>query len=892
MKKRFLLLTLLLVLGFVLVACSGGGLFGDDDDAWKTARLEQMTIDRCTYRVGEQIRVHATYSPDEWNLAPDGSEFEVERLSGYVYFTEQDRMVKVDEVGNSSTFGFSLGAHEALTTEDIVVYIAYCTHDTPHDGFEGDLVSDGKRISCQTPIATTAEEFIKYVTESESSNRSTTFALGADIDLGGMAWTPVEYNNATIWGMGHTVSNFTITATAAQNVGLFSTFAGTVRDLNIADVTINARGEGQNVGIFAGTLKHENEHHNTGTTVLQNVTVAGEINASYYNNVGGLAGCSNGVVLKNCKSEATVTGNTAVGGICGKVTLIDYSSTGKKLSADQELLDCVNLGSVGGKQNVGGVVGHLVTAASGVSVKGLVNNGAVTGTTSVGGVFGTVQGVNALWDLVNNGTVTGALGGSQTGGVCGYAEGTKYFYYCENTADINGVKYVGGIVGNAPAATLECEGVANNNTITGTSYVGGFAGACELVISAVNNGTVTTTGISSDGYAAVGGIAGTCKGALNCKNNADIAIAVRGDYVGGIAGLIYLLDSNKLVGNENIGEISGVGTCSYVGGLAGFLSTNATGSAVYTVSDNKNSGRIGGVNHVGGLFGEISAQAYISVSLLTNRGEVTATGNNVGGIVGKARRLTEISFCENKADITGTNYVGGIAGYAAGTVIKMGGVANYQTITGISYLGGVAGQAGAIYDAVNSGTISVVGLPELGDSYVGGIVGYGAALLNCINNSDITVNGAGNFVGGLAGLASVEGVIDCIVNCVNNGNVTSGGNFVGGIAGRLYSAPPSGKYEETHQVKNNENNGTVSGANVVGGLFGCVLGTNETIRDCAWCGYTTYYKRFEIKLCSNNGAVTGSSYVGGIVGVSTYLNNADTLADTNQNLYGDYHGKE
>ena len=888
MKKRFLLFALLLLLSLALIACSGGGLFGDDDDDWKTARLEQMTISKCTYRVGESIYVSAIYSPDEWNLAPDGSEWDNERLSGYVYFTEQERMVKVDEVSNMSTFGFTLGAHEALTTEDIIVYIAYCTHDTPHEGFEGDLVSEGKRVSCQTPIATTAEEFIQYITEPENSNRSTTFALGADIDLGGMAWTPVEYNNATIWGMGHTVSNFTITATSAQNVGLFSTFVGTVRDLNIADVTVNARGEGQNVGIFAGMLKHENEHHNTGTTVLENVTVKGEITAAYYTNVGGLAGCSEGVVLKNCKSEATVTGNTAVGGICGKVTLIDYSNTGKKLSAQEELLDCVNLGTVSGKQNVGGVVGHLFTAASGVAIKDLVNNGEVTGTTSAGGVVGYAQGVAEMWELVNNGAVTGTIGGTHTGGVCGSADGLKYFYYCENTADINGVKYVGGIVGYAPAATLECEGVANNNTITGTSYVGGFAGACELVISAVNNGTVTTTGISSDGYAAVGGIAGTCKGALNCKNNADIIISVRGDYVGGIAGLIYLLDSNKLVGNDNNGEVSGTGAGSCVGGIAGFLSTNATGSAVYTVSDNKNSGLVSGINNVGGLFGEISAQAYISLSLLTNRGEVTATGNYVGGIVGKAQNLTEISFCENKADVTGTHYVGGMAGYATDTVIKMGGVANYQTITGVSYIGSVAGLAGVIYDAINSGAIVVVGLPESGDSYVGGIVGYGSALLNCTNNSDITVNGAGNFVGGLAGLLLANST-ECLINCTNNGAISTEGNLVGGLVGRATCGAP-GAYHMTYVVRDCINNGEVSGNNVVGGIIGCVLGASGSHYDCPWCGPTTYYWQFEVKLCQNNSEITGVNAVGGIVGTQTLLSNAGALGDTNQTLFGEVLG--
>jgi len=873
MKKRMLLLiTLLLGACFLLAACNGG--FGDDDD-WKTVRIEQLTIESCSYELGEPIRVRFTSTPKEFNLDHEGGEWDSDRLLGYVYFTEQDKMVKV-ATGNYSFFGFNLEFDEnAPTTEDIIVYAAYCTHDTPHEGFEGDLVSEGKRIACQTPIATTAEEFIQYATEKDGKD-STTFALGADIDLGGMEWTPADYVDATLWGMGHTVSNFKITATGAQNVGLFSTLSGTVRDLNITDATITARGEGTNVGILAGLAKQEG-----GTARIINVTVDGEVNATYCENVGGLVGCSEGATFTNCTNYATVNGNASVGGLCGKATVNNYEN--KQISASESLVNCINFGVVGGKTNVGGVAGVLSTAVTNVTVSKNKSTGEVVGTSGVGGLFGKVQGVAILAELRNSATVVGGTMGEKTGGIVGDAEGVQSINYCENQGDVTGGKYVGGIVGYAPNAVLRADGIENDNAVSGISYVGGLAGYVGVVHSATNNGTVTTTGISENGWAVLGGIAGYCTGLLDCTNNADVGSAVKGDYVGGLAGLLYLSGSGKCNGNENNGAVSGMGTGT--GGIAGFMSTASGGSATYEISDNENNGAVSGVGYVGGLFGEVNAEAFIAVSYHKNNAEVTATDACAGGIVGRANRLTRISFCENHADVTGVNYVGGIAGNAAGTNIEMGGFVNANTITGLSHVGGVAGLAGVIENAVNNGELVVTGIHESGNTYLGGIAGECSAMLNCENNSNITVSGAGNFVGGLAGLVSA-GAADCIIDCTNHATVTTEGNIVGGIVGRLTSPAP-GTQNTTYAVRGCVNNGTVTGGNVVGGIIGCVLGTNATYRDCPWCGYTTYYKNFTVTLCTNNAEITGVNAVGGIVGTQTQLTNAGTLGDTNQTQYGE-----
>ena len=94
---------------------------------------------------------------------------------------------------------------------------------------------------------------------------------------------------------------------------------------------------------------------------------------------------------------------------------------------------------------------------------------------------------------------------------------------------------------------------------------------------------------------------------------------------------------------------------NYTGGIAGSLDGNASNCVNYAT--------VQGKEDVGGLFGYYSRTGN-SMTACANYGNVTATSNTVGGLVGYYSSGT-IQDCANYGNIEGTNNVGGMAGYVS-----------------------------------------------------------------------------------------------------------------------------------------------------------------------------------------------------------------------------------
>lgn len=91
------------------------------------------------------------------------------------------------------------------------------------------------------------------------------------------------------------------------------------------------------------------------------------------------------------------------------------------------------------------------------------------------------------------------------------------------------------------------------------------------------------------------------------------------------------------------------------GGIAGTLDGNAYNCLNYAT--------VQGIEKVGGLFGYYSREGN-SITACANYGNVTATSNTVGGLVGYYSSGT-IQDCANYGNIEGTYNVGGMAGYVS-----------------------------------------------------------------------------------------------------------------------------------------------------------------------------------------------------------------------------------
>ncbi len=158
----------------------------------------------------------------------------------------------------------------------------------------------------------------------------------------------------------------------------------------------------------------------------------------------------------------------------------------------------------------------------------------------------------------------------------------------------------------------------------------------------------------------------------------------------------------------------------YVGGIVGIENEYEN-----FISDCYNTGNISGEQRIGGITG--SNQGVLSNSF--NLGEISGTGNRVGGIAAWNSYGT-INACYNAGLVNGTNYVGGISGFNRSAITNS---YNLGAITGSDYLGGIAGYGfsysinGEIVCVIISSCFNVesitltVGSTSL---YVGGVVGY------------------------------------------------------------------------------------------------------------------------------------------------------------------------
>ena len=287
----------------------------------------------------------------------------------------------------------------------------------------------------------------------------------------------------------------------------------------------------------------------------------------------------------------------------------------------------------------------------------------------------------------------------------------------------------------APIGTLEApfsgsyKGADNSNKIVHLNMndaslpiAGMFA-----VISGADISYITTTGTVSNGNQeitvddngtsklvnAIGGIVGYSMYAgganatiTSCINKANVSKTADADKTGrmvGVAGIIGYAPYATVTYCENHGTIDGNGTSS-VGGISGYHGK--------PISYCKNYGTINGGS--GSATGGIAGSQYGNISYCANLAPVTATNNNLGGIVGSICASASVTYCYNAGEVIGTARVGGIAGriYAtASATTNVNNCFNAGEVTGTSLTAAIVGysERGKVinisncYDSYNDG---------------------------------------------------------------------------------------------------------------------------------------------------------------------------------------------
>lgn len=289
----------------------------------------------------------------------------------------------------------------------------------------------------------------------------------------------------------------------------------------------------------------------------------------------------------------------------------------------------------------GNYAGGLVGRCSGIysnETGGSISNsfvvGNVKGDTNVGGLTGDVY-VSGKTDSIYNCYANIVVSGTEyVGGLIGKIEnGELTDSYASGEVMATG-KYAGGLVGSTLCSVKRCH--ASVDVSSSNNYAGGLAGSAVDVIDSYATGDV---------YSSYGSnIGGLCGLALDITGSyADGDVFAKGSQVGGLAGCVngYVAECHAN------GKVDGF---SLVGGLVGKTSKNINVISSYALGDVSASG-----NNVGGLIGE----GEPVVQKCFAKGNVFTEGNNVGGLVGTSSSLTD---CFAFGVVTGNNYVGGLVG--------------------------------------------------------------------------------------------------------------------------------------------------------------------------------------------------------------------------------------
>ena len=449
-------------------------------------------------------------------------------------------------------------------------------------------------------------QVINDIASLQGLNVSTNYALGSNLTfLTPYSFTPIEDFEGKFDGLGHTISNLTISAEG--NVGLFAnTLPGAIiQNINLNDSSID--------GSVAGSEKVGLLNTNVGGIVglneglIFNSSFNGSVNGVV--NVGGLAGFNSGTILS---SYVTITSSTDIQGILNTGGLVGYNdSTG--LVSDSYLLG--NFGSFDTLTlnpyllNTGGLVGYNLgtiqssyvtgNVAGGLKVGGLVgnnyggslNNSYVTGNTSgvfkVGGIKGS-DGFSII-SLINEGNCSSPL-------VCSSGQSINNNVY----GDVNGIVKVGGLNG-LNLGSIDTNVIRGN--VSGQLKVGGLAAANGLDLSQINPSDIALI----DSYISDLG--------LPFLSGSDIQGITQALYSPDTFGLTQGSISNSAI----YGNVSGN---TKVGGL-----TALNAGSVFKSNVN---GNVSGVNLVGGLTavnaGSIN-QGYINGSV---------SGQNKVGLLSQA----------------------------------------------------------------------------------------------------------------------------------------------------------------------------------------------------------------------------------------------------------------
>lgn len=509
-----------------------------------------------------------------------------------------------------------------------------------------------------------------------------------------------------------------------------------------------------------------------------------------------ITGCKVG----NGADTVTIKGEHSLGGIAGGMSnakggYIDSCTVGANTTIER-----IDQGGGNISENpkhgtaIGGLVGFtedstdttspLTTTFSGTSAfSGKIN--VTVGTTNpgehgdkkpvgnVGGIVGDMgSGANFASgsDVEVRGNINVTLAAANVGGVAGRTSNATFIgkFDVSPTMNTSAAENVGGFIGKN----------------VGTVYI--LADTTERIVDGKLNGTNIIIGGTIKGTSEVGGFIGVNNSGSSLNIGSNVANAK--PYKSGT--LSITIENGTITGGDNVGGI--VGKNEGADGGASYASIDIVKGTI------TQQGTINGANNVGGIIG-------LNDGLLTTGGGEADT--SIGGTTLDENQIGLIKNLSitNNGNVTGSgNYVGGVVG-------KLDSPATLRTED--SGKGAIAGTF------TNNGTVD-------GNSFVGGSLGFVGknVTITAKNNvatlfvNDGEVNATGYFVGGSIGalVGKIQGENSSVAVKFENKKKVNATGFVGGSIGVL-AGPVS-----YAQFVNSSGDLTIAAVNSVGGSVGYI----------------------------------------------------------------------
>lgn len=707
-------------------------------------------------------------------------------------------------------------------------------------------------------LITEAQQFVDIGADKAKWNQN--YVLGNDIDLESRTDVKIIENYyGKFSGNGHSIKNVYINEPEKSQVALFGEVnsGSVIRDLtldggsiygkeSVAGIAVvnngslinctnscSVSGDIGDIGFIGGVCAYSE-----GTLISCRNTGSVSCTAGTHDEgrtTGGVCGYSYGKI-SGCYNSGTVESPKQAGGVCGS-------------SSDGEIKNCYNSGAVSGTKNVGGICG----TGNSNSLSGCFNSGEVTGTGNIGGICGSVSGyesngheiVSSVSGCANTGKVSGS---GSLGSVCGNGGDHSSFTDCIYSSG-SGLTAIGGkadVSGSASSAPAEevinsfkpeswTEGYVRENvdgrkkTILRADPVP--AGAKQEVTRVEYYNFGTEASPDWDSYTEIS----TEQELLDLAGD-DTKWG--GNYV--LAGDIQLTGGSfSPIGTETVpfsGKFSGNGhvltnvKISAAGDYIGLFGYN-TGTITYVGIE---SGEISGGNCTGSICG-------------LNAGTITGCYNNApvtgkesaGGVCGKNSGTVQMSY--NTGAVTGTLKTGGVWERGSYTKGTENGRYRSDNYTLISLKGVGKAQSGELrmynYFTVSGDSWRYYNPITTADEFQKLTQNSAMWRRNYVLQSDIDLSGRnitpiGNEVTPFYAHFSGDGhkISNLIINQPDSDNV----GLFGYVSGWLYDIITE--------------NGSITGRNNVGGIFGYASGTRGR--------------------CVNGNAVSGVRNVGGICGES------------------------